>query len=150
MHNLKRNTLFLLASLLAAIALAACGAPADPTTEPGQEPPGGGGGIVEGEAAVETVEILLLESFPVQVNVVVTGYLADGCTEIDEVITERQDNTFNVTITTVRDADAVCTLATVPFEQTIALDVLGLEAGTYTVDVNGVSETFTLDVDNAL
>jgi inhibitor of cysteine peptidase len=149
MHNLKRNSLFLLASLLAAIALAACGATVDPTTEPGQEPPGGGGGIVEGEATVETVEILLLESFPVQVNVVVTGYLADGCTQIDEVITERQGDTFDVTITTTRDADAVCTQAIVPFEQTIELDVLSLEAGTYTVDVNGVTETFTLDVDNA-
>ena len=145
----KRNTLFLLAALLAAVALAACGATTSPTATPEQEPPGDGG-VVEGEAIVETIEILLLESFPVQVNVVATGYLADGCTYVDEVVTERQGDTFDVTIATVRDAGAVCTLATVPFEQTIALDVVGLEAGTYTVDVNGVTGTFTLDVDNEL
>ena len=64
MFNLKRNTLLLLVALLAAFALAACGEGAEPTDEPGQEPPGGDGGIVAGEATVENVQILLLESFP--------------------------------------------------------------------------------------
>jgi hypothetical protein len=35
-------------------------------------------------------------------------------------------------------------------EEMIGLGVVGLKAGTYTVDVNGVTGTFTLDVDNAL
>ena len=38
----------------------------------------------------------------------------------------------------------------VPFEDTIPLDVYDLPAGAYTVDVNGVTNTFTLDVDNVL
>jgi inhibitor of cysteine peptidase len=42
----------------------------------------------------------------------------------------------------------VCTQALVPFEETIPLDVEGLLAGEYTVNVNGVMATFTLDVDN--
>jgi hypothetical protein len=41
-----------------------------------------------------------------------------------------------------------CTLELVPFEQTIDLDVYGLPAGVYTVDVNGVTDTFELMVDN--
>lgn len=101
-------------------------------------------------ATVEEIEVQILESFPVQVQVVARGYLADGCTEIDEIIQEKQDNTFSVTITTIRPADAQCTQAIVPFEEVIPLDVLGLQAGTYTVTVNGVSGTFELAEDNVL
>lgn len=148
MLNLKRNTLPLLVALVAATLLAACGTTPTATPEPAPRPTVGAGGVIEGEANVGSIDILILESFPVQVNVVATGTLPDGCTEIDQVLAERKGDTFDVTITTSRPAGAKCTLAIVPFEETIALDVAGLEAGTYTVDVNGVSRTFTLDVDN--
>jgi hypothetical protein len=107
-------------------------------------------GVVEGLAPVEDIDILILESFPVQVNVVARGNLPDGCTTINEVTQERDGNTFRVTITTVRPVGMVCTEALVPFEKVIALDVYGLPAGVYTVDVNGVSDTFELTVDNVL
>jgi len=115
-----------------------------PTEEPTAEP----GEMIIGEATVESIEVLILESFPVQVHVRVSGYLGDGCTELGDINVERVDDTFNVTIQTQRPADAICTQQLVGFEETIPLDVQGLEAGTYTVDVNGVTETFTLDVDN--
>lgn len=115
-----------------------------PTVEPTTDPTG----MLIGEATVESLDILILESFPVQVNVHVSGYLGDGCTELGAIDTERVGDTFNVTIHTQRPADAICTQQLVGFEETIPLDVLGLEAGTYTVDVNGVTGTFTLDVDN--
>ena len=35
-----------------------------------------------------------------------------------------------------------------PFEETIPLEVYGLSAGTYTVDVNGVQGSFVLEIDN--
>ena len=35
-----------------------------------------------------------------------------------------------------------------PFEETIPLGIYGLSVGTYTVDVNGVQDTFDLEVDN--
>jgi hypothetical protein len=92
----------------------------------------------------------MLESFPVQVNVRVRGELADGCTAVDEVITQRTDNAFQSVVGTVRPGDAVCTAEAVPFEEVVALDVVGLDAGTYTVTVNGISGSFTLDVDNRL
>jgi hypothetical protein len=100
---------------------------------------------------VESIEILTLESFPVQIHVLARGILPDGCTEIDQ-INQRSDlesSIFWIEITTVRPTGAVCTAEAVPFEESIPLDVYGLSAGTYTVDVNGVKETFTLDVDNA-
>jgi hypothetical protein len=108
------------------------------------------GGTIEGEARVSGIEILILESFPVQVNVVARGSLPDGCTEIDRVEQMREGDTFRVTITTRRPRNQMCTEAEVPFEEVISLDVAGLEAGEYTVDVNGVRDTFELAVDNVL
>lgn len=105
-----------------------------------------------GNASVEKVDILILESFPVQVHVAASGYLPDGCTQINEnaTIVDREGNTFKVHLETIRPKDAVCTQALVPFEQNIALDVYGLEKGTYIVNVNGVEETFELATDNVL
>jgi len=55
-----------------------------------------------------------------------------------------------VYLETVRPREAVCTEALVPFEQNIPLDVYGLERGTYTVNVNGIEESFELTTDNVL
>lgn len=105
---------------------------------------------VYGDANVESIEILTLESFPVQIRVIATGYLPDGCTSINEktVSYDEKTKSFTVHITTSRPADAMCTQALVPFEESIALDVYGLEKGTYKVDVNGVTDEFELQVDN--
>lgn len=101
-------------------------------------------------AKVDGLSINLMESFPVQVSVNISGYLPDGCTEIHEINTTRDGNTFNIEIITRRPSgDVFCTMAIVPFEETIKLDVQGLAAGTYTVVAAGMRETFTLDVDNA-
>jgi hypothetical protein len=105
--------------------------------------------VIEGLAPVESIDILILESFPVQVNVVARGGFPNGvCIAIDQVLRERDGNTFRVTITTTRSPDVVCTDEVVPFEEVISLDVYGLPAGIYTVDVNGVTGIFELAVDN--
>lgn len=161
-----RQTLFSLLLVLL-ISLAACGPAArggepaadpdtpvssdDPAAAPREEPSDGASGeMIAGEAAVESIQIMILESFPVQVRVQVEGYLSDGCTALDETAVTREEDAFFVTMTTRRPVDAVCTEALVPFTESVPLDVAGLEAGEYTVDVNGVSDTFTLAVDNVL
>ena len=103
---------------------------------------------VQGLAPVDSVQVLLMESFPVQVSVRARGELPDGCTEIEDTVTTQNGNNFEVKITTLRQPDATCTEALVPFDENISLDVEGLEAGTYTVTVNGISGSFTLEVDN--
>ncbi|NLF14167.1 MAG: hypothetical protein GX597_20480 [Anaerolineaceae bacterium] len=97
---------------------------------------------------MESIDVLIMESFPVQVNAVVRGTLGDGCTTLDPVTTTREGNTFRIRLTTQRPAEAVCTLALEAFEEVVSLDVLGLPAGVYTVDANGVTETFALAIDN--
>lgn len=103
---------------------------------------------IMGLAMVDSVEVQLLESFPVQVNVRVRGDLPDGCTFVDQVNAVRQETKFNILITTIRPAGQLCTQALVPFEEPVPLEVAGLPAGTYTVEVNGITASFTLETDN--
>lgn len=111
----------------------------------GQTPSAGGGAVF-----VEEVDVLILESFPVQARVLIQGNLSDGCTEIEEISAMREEgaNVFDVRIVTSRDPDLMCTQALVPFEETIDLEVYGLSAGVYTVIVHEVKTTFELAVDN--
>ena len=104
---------------------------------------------ITGLAPVDEIDILILESFPVQINVVAKGNLPDPCTEISEVLHEKEGNTFFITIKTYR-SPGFCIQVLAPFEEIIPLEVYGLPAGTYTVDVNGVQAAFDLEVDNIL
>ncbi|MFZ1399526.1 MAG: hypothetical protein WAS33_21645 [Candidatus Promineifilaceae bacterium] len=159
---MKLKTIFTLLLLTFALALAACsptGAEPAATDNPADKPtptvneetivevPGE---TIEGEATVEAISIAILESFPVQVRVNVTGYLGDGCTSLGEISTRQEGDTFFITIPTERPAEAMCTQQLVGFEESIALDVLGLPAGSYTVNANGVTDSFTLQMDNAI
>ena len=107
-------------------------------------------GFIQGEAVVEEVEIVFLESFPLGVHVAVAGYLPDPCTEIDEISVERDVNHFEVLITTLREAEVMCIQVIKEYEQNIPLDVYGLPAGDYTVKVNGMEAEFTFLQDNSL
>lgn len=107
-----------------------------------------GGDYIYGTAKVESIQIVTLESFPVQIQVIAKGYLPDGCTEINEIKNESEGNAFNITISTKRPKDAFCTQAIKSFTETIPLEVRGLKAGNYTVNVNGVTGSFELPVDN--
>ena len=102
-----------------------------------------------GLATVEEIDFLTLESFPVQIFVIASGYLPDPCTEIYQISQEREGNTFFITIKTYR-SPGFCIQVLAPFEEVIPLEVYGLPAGTYTVEVNGVQGIFDLEIDNLL
>ncbi len=104
---------------------------------------------VAGEAQVESVEVLLLESSPARVSVVARGHLPDSCTLLDQITQSRTSNTLQIKIATVRKSDAACAQTLVPFDKVITLDAANLAAGTYTVNVNGVISTFKLDTSNS-
>jgi inhibitor of cysteine peptidase len=89
-----------------------------------------------------------MESFPVQVSVDLSGYLPDGCTTIYEITAPREEQTFTIDIVTRKPVDVACTMAIVPFEETISLAVEDLPAGEYTVQYGDLYETFTLEQDN--
>lgn len=102
------------------------------------------------DAVITEVQIQMMESWPLQASVQIDGELGDGCTELEPITTEREGDTFIINVQTARPAGAACTLELRFFSETVPLDIEGLEAGTYTVDVNGVTETFTLDQDNVM
>jgi inhibitor of cysteine peptidase len=139
-HRTRLAYLGLAFSFILMLMLAACGrrGPA-PTPTP-----------TVNASLVESVDILILESFPVQVHAVVRGNLPDGCTEIDEITQTRDDNQFELHIRTIRPTDTGCTLALAPFEEVVPLDVVGLKAGIYLVTVDGVTNSFELSTDNVL
>jgi len=106
--------------------------------------------VDESEVRVESIELLTLESFPVQIHAVLKGTLRDGCVQIDDVDVTREGNTFKLALVTSRLENARCTDERQPFEQNVPLDVFGLPAGSYTVNAGDVSTTFELAVDNIL
>lgn len=108
------------------------------------------GDYTYGTAGVESTEIMVLESFPVQIHVIAKGYLPDGCTKIDRAEAKRDGNIFTVTITTKRPKDMMCTQAIVPYEKVVPLNVYGLKAGTYDVNINSVTDSFELSSDNII
>jgi len=106
---------------------------------------------VESESlTVESVDVLIMESWPLQVNAVVKGYLPDGCTNIYQSSSHRYGQGFRINLVTRRPKDALCTEALELFEVIVPLDVSGLPAGNYQVDAYGVQADFTFQQDNII
>lgn len=100
-------------------------------------------------AYIEEIEIRILESFPVQVHVQVSGNLPTPCNELGPIHQRFTDNRFEIAINvTPLQTFAPCIQVLEPFETTIPLDVYGLSAGRYEVVVNGKGASFELSVDN--
>ncbi len=102
-----------------------------------------------GRATVASIEIVIAESFPVQVFAILRGHLSDGCTKIAGITSRGpEDNRFELEIATQRPPDAMCTQALVPFEHNVPIQAYGLPAWDYEVVAGGVSASFTLRQDN--
>ena len=109
------------------------------------------GGEQQNLVYVDSVEVVIMESFPVQVNLSVSGNLSVPCVELLPAAVGRKENTFTVVLAeTVLGPAETCIAVLEPFSTSVSLDVRGLEAGTYVVNVNGVETGFTLDMDNGL
>ncbi|MEZ4711727.1 MAG: hypothetical protein R3A44_31335 [Caldilineaceae bacterium] len=97
------------------------------------------------DALIRSIDVNVADASTDQVTVVVQGEFRNGCAQIDQISQRMEGSTFIIEITTIQPADMMCTQALVPFEETVQLEVSGLPTGTYTVDVNGVTETFVLE-----
>lgn len=105
-------------------------------------------GFTTHRAKIQSIDILILESFPVQVHVRITGTLSDSCTTLEQITQKREDTTFILEVTTKRPVDVMCAQVMATFYESVSLDVAGLKAGTYTVEVNNMKDTFVLQIDN--
>ena len=159
---MKTRTLILSLFVLASLLMAACSVSVEPTqtlpvesTQPPSFEPTRGwldGEYIPGhEGEVTGLDVVILESFPVQVRAQVSGYFTDGCVELVDITAEREDDTFVLTLNTRRPAgDVECTQALVPFDEGVMLDVNGLPAGSYTVTAGDMQSNFVLGVDNEI
>ncbi len=109
------------------------------------------GDAAGGRATVERIEIVMAQSFPVQVFAMLHGYLSDACTKISDVRARGPEgNRFHIEIATRRPPGALCAQVLTAFEHNLRLEVYGLPAGTYEVIAAGARASFTLNQDNVL
>lgn len=147
----QRLTHWGLLLVLLVLAITSCStAPTEPeenpsTATPVLEAPGTPGtqAYAYDKAPVQTVQVQ--RDTLSGAEIVVTGELSDGCTEIHEANVERQGSTFQVELTTRRPVGQACTEVLVPYAETIPLDDQNLAPGEYTVIVNDVNESFNVD-----
>lgn len=102
----------------------------------------------------EKIEAIITDSSPVQVFLKITGWFSNGCEFFQQINRTLKDNKFEVTLHLGPNPfppDMLCTMALVPYEKIIPLEVYGLPAGTYEYSVNGETiGSFTLTQDNTL
>lgn len=101
-----------------------------------------------GQLSIQDVKTQVLESFPIQVTVTISGTLPKKCQSLT-VETTQQNRTFFVTLTAVENT-STCSSADNTFTKTVSLNVDGLKAGIYQVDVHGLTAQFELVVDNII
>jgi hypothetical protein len=91
---------------------------------------------------VENVDALIMESFPPQVNLVVSGYHPDGCRAPVEVEITESGNQITVEIFRLIPPDVMCPMQIVPYEETISLGAF--DPGEYMINVNDFTVEVTL------
>lgn len=94
-----------------------------------------------GEAMVSSV---VVDETAEGIVLTISGDLPDSCTEVGDIGQSMDDDTITILVETTRPADSICAAVMSSFEATYMLDSSELEAGDYTVDVNGITETVTI------
>jgi hypothetical protein len=119
--------------LLAALAGIACG-----TSLAGPDDP-----IVVEPLEVDSVQVSVGATRPAQVIARVTGTLGSGCDYLHAIEQSRQGNEVVIQVKRSRFTPGPCTMIHKSFEQELGL-AGGFTPGDYTLRVNGVTRTFTV------
>ncbi|MBI3160427.1 MAG: hypothetical protein HYZ26_12590 [Chloroflexi bacterium] len=137
------------------LVLAACAAPEQPAdatpapdtpvmpdqngspTDPGPIAPTEPGDVV-GRVYLNSASLIVMESYPVQVNVLLQGDLPTPCHRFGYTLTELEDEPgFSLELYATAKADDVCVQMLQPFEESIRLPLEGKPDGAYKVYVDG-------------
>lgn len=133
-HHLSLTTIFV-------IALASCTTGPDTHHTEEKTAVARDDGVVLKLANLETIRAEVLPGSPGQALVVITGLLHDGATRVHEVQQQRLADGFVLTVITARPQSAMATLALIPFERSINLDLSGMPTGPCRIMANGLSTT---------
>lgn len=106
--------------------------------------PGETGDTIRQYHTIDNVEVRVLESFPMQLQLHVTGSKPTGCEGLtDHVEQTRDGSTVTVEIFQKITPAMVCPMILLPYEATIMLEGT-FEPGTYTINVNDFTTTVEL------
>lgn len=93
-------------------------------------------GMTRGEAYLDDVELLTLESYPPQFTLNLKGNLPTPCYQLRIAVSEPDaENRVNVEVYSIADPDQACVQALAPFEVNYSLG--SFPAGKYSLWING-------------
>lgn len=95
---------------------------------------------------VDSVSMEIGNGSPIPVHAIISANLPSACAQLGEVRIHRDGATFFVRLVAYIPTDTECNPDTLPIRLEIPLSVIGLETGTYTVNVNGTSAQFDFPV----
>lgn len=93
-----------------------------------------------GPVFIDATDLLVMESYPVQINLHINGSLPTPCHTFHYayVIGITSDPTkVEVTVWSESDTSRMCTQVLEPFDESIPIDMAGAADGAYSVYVNG-------------
>ncbi len=100
-------------------------------------------GGVKGEAFVDAVDLLFLESYPVQVHASIRGSLPTPCHTLDWTLGQPDPGgRISLDVYSRYDPAQVCAQVLQPFEETISIGAF--TSGSYVLVVNGVEYPFDI------
>lgn len=112
----------------------------EPANEPTQNPnpfaPGpGDANLIRGEVFVQEADLLIRESFPPQISLILKGELPTPCHQLRvEIGTPDANKQIQVAVYSVTNPDLMCTQVIMPFEESLDLGIF--PGGHYSVFVN--------------
>lgn len=91
-----------------------------------------------GEVYISETQLLVMESYPVQLSLVVNGDLPTPCHQFQADVPEPDaNNAIHVQVYSLVNPDTMCVEVLKPFEQGIAIPMHGQVDGQYSVWLNG-------------
>ena len=133
----------MLAGLLAIVA-AACSTETESAATPAPTTVVGVPDMVEAPAPIESLDLMIAESFPPQYFLAVTSGLPNGCVKFDGYVIERAGNDIRVIVKNLKPSDEgiVCAQVYGTVETSVPLGSDFESGETYTVEVGDKSHTF--------
>lgn len=120
-----------------ALLAASCGGPPGSVAGPG-------GPVLVRPATITSVEVLVLESLPVQVQARVRGELGDGCSEPLPVEQTRTGSEITLEVQYQRPRDAVCIQVVRELDELVVLEG-PFPPGEYVLRANDLETRFRID-----
>lgn len=91
-----------------------------------------------GNVYIDAANLLMLESFPIQLRLALAGNLPTPCHQLGyEIAAVNAEHQIHVRVYSTADPALSCVQVLQPFDETISIPLAGLQEGSYEVWLNG-------------